>query len=153
MRMSTKGRYGLRAVLQIASEDGEPVSVRAIAQREGLSDRYLEQLMRRLRTAGIVTSARGARGGYLLARSASEVTVADVLDAVGESVEPVECIELQGKGQCPTGSVCRTKRAWKKLNDGILGITKSMTIGSLLSSEDDQDIEKDTIDERNNLHG
>lgn len=151
--MSTKGRYGLRAVLQIAADNGAPVSVRTIAQRQGLSDGYLEQIMRGLRGAGIVISTRGAHGGYLLAQDAADITVADVLSAVGESVEPVECIELQGEGKCPAAGVCGTKQAWKKLNDGIRGIAQSMTIASLLAPEEDPKTEEDNASEQNYIYG
>lgn len=151
MRMSTKGRYGLRAVLQIAAEGGVPVSVRTIASRQDLSERYLEQLLRKLRANGVVASERGARGGYVLAKDARDITVADVLGAVGEPMEPVECVELQGRGSCPKGTVCGTKRAWQKLNQGVLDITRQMTIASLLDDADNTDMEKDDANGQANL--
>lgn len=136
MRMSTKGRYGLRAVLQIAAARGSAVSVGRISYEQEISDGYLEQLMRKLKNAGIVTSTRGAKGGYILAKDPKDVSVADVLKAVGESVEPVECTELKGGGMCPTSGTCKAKRAWQRLNDGVRNITESMTIEYLIKDEE-----------------
>jgi Rrf2 family protein len=84
MKLSTKGRYGLRAVVDLAiySEDGTPVSIQSISQREQISESYLEQLVRKLRNADILISHRGAAGGYVLARPADEITVGEVLRAL-----------------------------------------------------------------------
>lgn len=130
--MSTKGRYSLRAVIDIASHPpGEAVSSRSIAEQAHISEGYLLQLMRRLKDAGIVTSVRGANGGYILARPAAEITVGEIFAAAGEPIEPVECIGLRGRGECWAEDQCRAKVAWRRLNDGMTKILNEMTIASL----------------------
>ena len=91
MKLSTKGRYGLRALIDLARySELEPVSISCIAERQNLSERYLEQLMSLLKKAGLVQSIRGAGGGYVLAKDAGEISVGDVLRALEGSLEPVE---------------------------------------------------------------
>lgn len=138
MRMSTKGRYSLRAVIDIAAHPyGEAVSSRSIAEEAHMSEGYLLQLMRRLKDAGIVRSVRGANGGYALARPADQITVGEIFEAAGESVEPVECIGLAGRGECRHEEKCRAKVAWRRLNDGITEILNGMTIASLFEKTED----------------
>lgn len=92
MKLSTKGRYGLRAMIDIAVySEKEPVPICKIAERQSLSERYLEQLMSLLRKNGLIRSVRGAGGGYVLAKDASEISVGDVLRALEGSLEPVDC--------------------------------------------------------------
>ena len=91
MKLSTKGRYGLRALIDLARySEMEPVSISCIAERQNLSERYLEQLMSLLKKAGLIKSIRGAGGGYVLAKDAGEISVGDVLRALEGSLEPVE---------------------------------------------------------------
>ena len=88
MKLSTKGRYGLRALIDLALySENETVSIQSIARRQNISDSYLEQLMRKLRSAGLIVSVRGAQGGYKLARPANEISVGDVLRALEGSLE------------------------------------------------------------------
>ena len=139
MKMSTKGRYSLRAVIDIAAHSyGEAVSSRSIAEQAGMSEGYLLQLMRRLKEAGIVRSVRGASGGYALARPASEITVGEIFEAAGEPIEPVECVGLRGRGECQHEEMCRARVAWRRLNDGITEILRGMTIASLFEEADNQ---------------
>ena len=92
MKLSTKGRYGLRALIDLALySENETVSIQSIARRQNISDSYLEQLMRKLRSAGLIVSVRGAQGGYKLARPANEISVGDVLRALEGSLEAVTC--------------------------------------------------------------
>ena len=92
MKLSTKGRYGLRALIDLALySENETVSIQSIARRQNISDSYLEQLMRKLRSAGLIVSVRGAQGGYKLARPANEISVGDVLRALEGSLEAVSC--------------------------------------------------------------
>lgn len=134
--MSTKGRYSLRAVIDIAANmDGEPVSARCIAERANISEGYLLQLLRHLKDAGIVNSIRGAAGGYTLAKPPAEISVGEIFRAVGEPVEPVECAGLaQGTG-CKDAPLCRAKEAWRRLNAGIAEILDEMTVASLFDGE------------------
>ena len=92
MKLSTKGRYGLRALIDLALySDEEAVSIQSISNRQNISDSYLEQLMRKLKKAGLVVSERGAQGGYRLAKPADEISVGDVLRALEGSLEAVSC--------------------------------------------------------------
>ena len=92
MKLSTKGRYGLRAIVDLARfSESEPVSISSISSREDISEGYLEQLMALLKKAGLVKSIRGAAGGYVLARPAGQISVGDVLRALEGKLEPAEC--------------------------------------------------------------
>lgn len=133
MRMSMKGRYGLRAVIEIAGAGNTPLAVGTIAQRQQISESYLEQLMRKLKKAGIVKSVRGQGGGYLLNEQAADLTVARVLEAVGEEVEPVSCAAITGRGSCAISEECCSKSAWQKLNDAVSETLSNITVASLIS--------------------
>lgn len=121
MKLSTKGRYGLRALIDLAvhSSDGTPVSITSISDRQDLSERYLEQLMAMLKKAGLVRSVRGAGGGYVLAREAEEISVGDVLRALEGKLDPVDCAGLDPDGVCQAADSCVTKYVWKRINESI----------------------------------
>ncbi len=131
MKLSTKGRYGLRALVDLAQcgEDGA-VSISSIAQRQDISEGYLEQLMGKLKRAGFVQSTRGAHGGYALAMPAADIHVGDVLRALEGSIEPVECPGLAGN--CAESGSCITKSLWKRINDGVNTIVDETTLASLI---------------------
>ncbi|MFI3171213.1 MAG: Rrf2 family transcriptional regulator [Eubacteriales bacterium] len=119
MKMSTKGRYGLRALIDLAQySEIEPVSITSIAARQGISERYLEQLMSKLKKAELIKSIRGAGGGYTLARSIESITVGEVLRALEGNIEPVECSGIQETG-CDSSSCCVSKMVWQKINDSV----------------------------------
>lgn len=120
MKLSTKGRYGLRALIDLAQNGGEqPVSITSISTRQDISERYLEQLMSMLKKAGIVRSVRGAGGGYVLVKRLEDISVGDVLRALEGSLEPVDCAGLEPNGECSVSDSCVTKYVWKKINDSI----------------------------------
>ena len=121
MKLSTKGRYGLRALIDLAQYSGEesPVSITSISARQNLSERYLEQLMSMLKKAGLVKSVRGAGGGYVLAKAMEEISVGDILRALEGSIEPVDCPGLEPDGGCSASDSCVTKYVWKRINDSI----------------------------------
>lgn len=120
MKMSTKGRYGLRALVDLAQySEIEPVSITSISARQGISERYLEQLMSKLKKAEIIQSIRGAGGGYILAKPMGEISVGDVLRALEGSLEPVECSGIQSESGCTSSSGCVSKLVWQKINDSI----------------------------------
>ena len=120
MKLSTKGRYGLRALIDLAQYSAEtPVSITSISARQNLSERYLEQLMSMLKKAGLVKSVRGAGGGYVLAKDMAEISVGDVLRALEGSLEPVECAGLEPDGECKVSDYCVTKYVWQRINDSI----------------------------------
>lgn len=120
MKISTKGRYGLRAMIDIAQySEIEPVSINSIATRQGISERYLEQLMTLMKKAGLIQSIRGAGGGYVLARDMSQISVGDVLRALEGSLEPVECAGFNQEDSCEAAGGCVTKYVWQRINESI----------------------------------
>lgn len=120
MKLSTKGRYGLRAMIDLARySENEPVSISSIAARQDISERYLEQLVGLLKKAGLVRSIRGATGGYVLARNSGEISVGDVLRALEGSLEPVKCAAFYSEEGCMASDGCVTKYVWQKINESI----------------------------------
>lgn len=120
MKLSTKGRYGLRALIDLARySEIEPVPISSISARQGISERYLEQLMALLKKADLVKSIRGAGGGYVLAREQKDISVGDVLRALEGSLEPVECSGFQAEEGCEAAGGCVTKYVWQRINESI----------------------------------
>ena len=121
MKLSTKGRYGLRALIDLAQYSGgdTPVSITSISDRQAISERYLEQLIAKLKKAGLVRSVRGAGGGYILAKDIHEISVGDVLRALEGNLDPVECAGLEPDGECKAADSCVTKYVWKRINESI----------------------------------
>ena len=124
MRLTTKGRYAVTAMLDLALHAADrPVPLADISQRQGISLSYLEQLFSRLRRQGLVSSARGPGGGYRLARTASEIAVVDVINAIDENVDVTRC---GGSGDCQDGEPCLTHELWcdlsKQIHDFLAGI-------------------------------
>ena len=133
MKLSTKGRYGLRAMIDIAVySEKEPVPICKIAERQSLSERYLEQLMSLLRKNGLIRSVRGAGGGYVLAKDASEISVGDVLRALEGSLEPVDCDGFNPDGECEAAGVSVTKYVWRKINESINRTVDEMKLDTLV---------------------
>ena len=132
MKLSTKGRYGLRALIDLALySDEEAVSIQSISNRQNISDSYLEQLMRKLKKSGLVVSERGAQGGYRLAKLAEEISVGDVLRALEGSLEAVSC----GAGSnehCPGEDLCVTRYVWQEINKSIQETVDSIKISQLV---------------------
>ena len=134
MKLSTKGRYGLRAIIDLARySEKEPVSISSIAARQDISERYLEQLVGMLRKAGLVKSIRGASGGYVLAKDMSEISVGDVLRALEGDLEPVKCMAFEGEGGCSASGECVTKYVWQKINESINQTVDNMKLSELVN--------------------
>ncbi|MDD4370992.1 MAG: Rrf2 family transcriptional regulator [Anaerostipes sp.] len=134
MKLSTKGRYGLRAIIDIA-EYGEavPVSISAVSKRQGITVRYLEQLLPKLRKAGFIQSIRGAQGGYVMAKETNQISVGDILRALEGDLFLVDCYEVTGEGeQCQGARFCVTKTVWKKINDSIKDTVDNMYLSDLV---------------------
>lgn len=131
MKLSTKGRYGLRALIDLALySENEAVSIQSIAKRQNISDSYLEQLMRKLRSAGLIVSVRGAQGGYKLARPAKEISVGDVLRALEGSLEAVTC---GGEDHsCQGADLCVTRYVWERINSSIRDTVDSIMLSQLV---------------------
>ena len=121
MKLTTRGRYGLRAVLDLAvNTENEAVSLSEIAERQGISMNYLEQLIAKLKKSGIVQGIRGAQGGYVLAMPPEEISVGDILRALEGDLIPVDCAELNsGDTPCINSDTCVTKYVWKRISDSI----------------------------------
>lgn len=134
MKLSTKGRYGLRAIIDLARySENEPVSISSISARQDISERYLEQLVGLLRKAGLVKSIRGASGGYVLAREISEISVGDVLRALEGDLEPVKCMAFEDGGGCSASGECVTKYVWQKINESISQTVDNMKLSELVN--------------------
>lgn len=135
MKLSTKGRYGLRAVLDLAiNSETEAVALSAIAERQNISISYLEQLIAKLKKAGIVNSIRGAQGGYLLARKPEEISVGDILRALEGDLNIVDCAEIEGNGESCSGSdLCVTKYVWMRISDSINNTVNTMMLSELIN--------------------
>ncbi len=132
MKLSTKGRYGLSAMIDLAvNSQDDVVSMQSIARRQQISEHYLEQLLSRLRKAALVTSARGAFGGYRLARPAEEISVGDVLRALEGNLDAVTCHGYDADGGCDDADFCVTKAVWKRINDGIAHAVDTMMLSEL----------------------
>lgn len=133
MKLSTKGRYGLRAMIDLAlnSEDGNAVSIQSVSERQNISESYIEQLVRKLRTEGLVISVRGAGGGYELARPASQISVGDVLRALEGSIRAVSC-GGEDESSCEQANLCVTKIVWDRVNKAIEEAVDTITIAQLV---------------------
>ena len=132
MKISTKGRYALRLMLDLAlNNSGEPVRIKDIAARQEISDKYLEQIISTLNKAGYVKSIRGPQGGYLLTREPARYTVGMILRLTEGSLAPVACLENE-VNDCPRQSGCATLRLWRMLNDAISGVVDKVTLADLV---------------------
>lgn len=121
MKLSTKGRYGLRAIVDLAvNQQQGAVSISSIAARQSLSENYLEQLMSKLKKAGLICSVRGAQGGYVLAKEPEKISVGDILRALEGDLTPVACAAINGvEGNCSSEHTCVTKYVWQQINESI----------------------------------
>ena len=132
MKLSTRGRYGIHAMYDLAKNaDGGPQSIKAISEREGIPEAYLEQLIAPLKRAGLVTSTRGAQGGYTLARAPEEITVGDVLRALEGGLNLVDCLEEEDV--CGKSCACASRIVWMKLRDGLNAIVDGITLRDMIS--------------------
>lgn len=134
MRLTTKGRYAVTAMLDLAihAQDG-PVSLNDISGRQGISLSYLEQLFAKLRRGGLVASVRGPGGGYRLSRDGSDINVAEVVDAVNESMDATRCSR---RGDCQDGEECLTHHLWLELSDQIHAFLRGITLAQLIQRKE-----------------
>ena len=138
MKISTKGRYALRLMIGLAMNSiGEPVSLKDVAKRQGISEKYLEQIISVLNRAGYVKSIRGAQGGYLLRRAPEEYTVGMILRLTEGSLAPVTCVE-DGDFPCERQENCVTVILWKKINDAINSVVDSITLQDLVDWQNEK---------------
>jgi len=131
MKLSTKGRYGIHAMYDLAQFGSEtPQPIKSIAERQNIPEAYLEQLIGQLRRSGLVKSVRGAQGGYLLSRSPAEITVGEVLRTLEGELAVVDC--LMEEDACHKACSCPTRVVWKKLRDGLNQIVDGITLQDML---------------------
>ena len=143
MKISTKGRYGLRAFIDLACYGAEePVSISSISARQEISERYLEQLMAKLKKAGLVESTRGAGGGYRLGRPAEEISVGDVLRVLEGSLKAAQCSGMEDESTCENHDICVTKYVWKRINDSITQAVDTMMLDQLIEESRKKQKEK-----------
>ena len=138
MRLTTKGRYAVTAMLDLALHGiDRPVSLADISGRQDISLSYLEQLFAKLRRHGLVTSVRGPGGGYRLSRAGDEIYVAQIIDAMNETVDATGC---GGTADCQQGEVCLTHHLWCDLSEQIHGFLSGISLGDLVDRREVQDI-------------
>ncbi|MGL4730821.1 MAG: RrF2 family transcriptional regulator [Clostridium sp.] len=136
MKLSTKGRYGVKAMVDLAINYGKnPISIKVISERQKISEYYLEQLFSTLRKAGLIKSIRGAAGGYVLAKAPEEVTIYDILEVLEGPIEISTCLDSDC---CDNIDCCATRMVWKKIKESIDSVTTSITL-------------KDIVDDYNNI--
>lgn len=133
MKISTKGRYALRLMLDVAthSMDG-PVCLKDVAKRQQISDKYLEQIIATLNKAGYVKSVRGAQGGYLLKKAPSDYTVGMILRLTEGDLAPVSCVGKE-KEECGRKAGCVTTRIWQQINDAVNQVVDHITLADMLA--------------------
>lgn len=138
MRLTTKGRYAVTAMLDLAlHKDKGPVSLADISQRQAISLSYLEQLFSKLRKSALVNSIRGPGGGYVLKREATDIFIAEIIDAVNESVDTTKC---QGAGDCQGGETCLTHYLWEDLSNQIHNFLEGISLAHLVAKREVKDI-------------
>ncbi len=134
MKLSTRARYGTRALLDLALHDSEePVQLKDIASRQEVSLHYLEHLIAPLIGAGIVRSIRGARGGIQLAKPSREIKLSEVMQLLEGSISPVECID--NPKACPRSSACATRDVWSEMKKAMDGVLESTTLQDLVDRQ------------------
>jgi len=138
MRLTTKGRFAVTAMIDVAMHNGAgPVTLAGVAERQKISLSYLEQLFGKLRRYGLVDSVRGPGGGYNLARAATGVSVADIITAVDEPIDATQC---GGKENCQDDKRCMTHELWASLNTHIFAFLNSVTLEQLVRQQDKQPV-------------
>lgn len=138
MKISTKGRYGVAAMYDLAIHYGEgPISLKSIAQRQKISENYLEQLVSTLRKAGYVKSIRGAQGGYTLSKDPAKISVGDIIRIMEGPIVLVDCLlaESEDNDYCERAGICVTRGVWAKVCDSISSVLDSISLADLCREE------------------
>ncbi len=136
MKLSTKGRYGLRAMLDIAQNEKDgPVTLNNIAARQDISKRYLEQILVALKQAGLVNSVRGFQGGFVLAREPEKIVIREIITTLEGPIAPVECVSGDKPCSCLRNADCVTQTIWRELRDAMTKVLDSYTLENLIKSD------------------
>lgn len=134
MIISTKGRYGLRAMFELAKAWGKgPLSIRQIAAQQALSEQYLEQIFPLLKSEGLVTSTRGALGGYVLTKEPRSISVGSVLTALEGELSPADCV--CGETDCENAHSCTAHAIWQRIYDGINAVVEGISLQDMLDDD------------------
>ncbi|HOV80231.1 MAG TPA: Rrf2 family transcriptional regulator [Bacillota bacterium] len=133
MKFSTRARYGLRAMVDLASNysPDEPMPLAQVAERQGISEGYLEQLMTFLRKGGLVRSVRGAQGGYLLAREPARITAGEIIRCLEGPLSPTDCVNEEDPGMCGRADACVTRILWEKVRDSVASVLDNTSLEDL----------------------
>lgn len=132
MKISTKGRYALRLMIDLAkNENGDPIRIKDVAERQEISDKYLEQIISILNKAGFVKSVRGPQGGYVLKKKPEDYTVGMILRLTEGSLAPVACVEEE-ETDCERQKGCATYRLWRKISDAVNSLVDTVTLQDLI---------------------
>lgn len=135
MKLSTKGRYGLKAMFDLALHDGKgPVSLAAIAERQSISIHYLEQLVSPLRKAGLLKSVRGAQGGYLLAKAPSEISIKEILELLEGPLAPASCV-VEGEEACDNSDFCVSHMIYDRIYESINQVVANISLQDMLDEQ------------------
>lgn len=138
MKISTKGRYAIRLMLDLANDTtGKPVSLNDVAARQQISEKYLEQIISVLNKAGYVRSIRGPQGGYLLVKKPEEYTVGMILRTTEGDLAPVSCVG-SGAVECDRADGCVTVRIWQKINDAVDNVVDNITLADLVNWQNEK---------------
>jgi Rrf2 family protein len=130
MKLSSRSRYGLRAILELAVEYGNgPLQIKAIAKRQDISSKYLEQLVAMMKSAGLVSSVRGPKGGYVLIREPNKIKLSEIFTALEGPLVTVECLEHPEF--CPKCADCATRKVWLRIQNAMMGVLESTTLQDL----------------------
>ena len=142
MKISTRCRYGLRAILELAMEYGKgPLQIKIIAERQEISNKYLEQIMAILKSVGLVRSIRGAKGGYVLAKEPKNIRISDIFVALEGPLLTVDCVEHPEF--CTRCTDCVTRHVWTEIQESIMNVLEGVTLQDLV---DKSVTGKDTLD-------
>ena len=133
MRLTTKGRYGVRAIVNLASAyANRPISIKKIAEEEGISPEFLEQIFFKLKKKGIISSVRGPGGGFILNKKTAEISIKDILEAVGETTFPTPCTYPDDWEACSRKENCIMSKTWQTFSDMINGYLGKLTVKDIL---------------------
>lgn len=136
MKLSTKGRYGLLAMIDLANHinDG-PISIKSISERRGISENYLEQIIAVLKKNGLVKSSRGAQGGYEVGMELDQISVGNILRALEGDLNLVDCVTVNENKKCDESGGCPTKFIWKKITDSINDVVDHISLMDLVNEQ------------------
>ena len=139
MKISTKGRYGLRILIDLATHDpGKPRLIRDIAQSQQISEKYISRLVIDLRRAKLIRSVRGINGGFHLAKAPEQITLLEILETMEGPISVVDCVRSPEK--CKRQSLCPARDIWQQLNDGIRELTQKITLDDILNAYRQRDV-------------